>query len=155
MSAALEDIQTLLVRCGYHLRQQHFYQPLKRKRRSRPAGSGTLPRRGRPKGAANWAGRQLALGLAEIWRTHTGRTPTRRIYWSNGLGYGPYHDFVKMIHALLPHRLQRTWMGQVVSVDYLVRIGIDEFKDATESTSEARQRGLLEEHRWSGALPET
>jgi hypothetical protein len=155
VEAAVEEIQTLLVRCGYHLRYQRSERLLQRKRRStrsnRAPGSATPPRRGRPKGSANWAARQLALGLADIWHTHIGRTPTRRIYWSNGLGYGPYHRFVALIHGLLPSPLQRTWMGDVVTVDYMVRIGIEEFKATDASPSSSRDRGLIEQHRWDGS----
>jgi len=150
LSAALEDIQTLLDRCGYHVRFQHFEAKL----RSNATALRTLKptalekRRGRPKGSANWAERQFALGLAEIWRAHSGRRPTRRHNAFTGRDYGPYHAFVERVRGLLPGSVQRTRKSHVPSVDYLVRVGIEELKQATRSSDEARQRGLIEEHRW-------
>jgi hypothetical protein len=143
ITAALEDIQTLLWRCGYHLRFLRTEQVMKRKQRSRRA-----KRRGRPVGSANWASRQFALGLAEIWRSHTGRPPTRRHDPHSGSDHGPYHEFVGLVRNLLPSSLRRTRKGHAPSVDYLVRTGIGEFQDAQKSENEARRRGLIEEHRW-------
>ena len=150
LSAALEDIQILLDRCGYHLRFQHFEAKLRStsgiSRAPLPA-SGTK-RRGRPKGSANWAERQLALGLADIWRAHSGRRPTRHHDGTLGRDGGPFHAFVELIRRMLPVPLQRTRKSHAPSVDYLVRVGIEELKQATRSSDEARRRGLIEEHRW-------
>ena len=153
LSAALEDIQTLLDRCGYHLRFQHVEAKLKSERKIRrvPRPMVAERGRGRPKGSANWADRQFALGLAEIWRAHSGRRPTRHHDWLTGRDGGPFHAFVKLIRHLLPAPLQRTRKAHAPSVDYLVRIGIEELKEATASSLESRRRGLIEEHRWLGS----
>lgn len=153
LSAALEDIQTLLNRCGYHLRFQHVEAKLKSERKTRrvPRAMVTQRGRGRPKGSANWADRQFALGLAEVWRTHSGRQPTRHHNGITGRDGGPFHAFVELIRRLLPTPFQRTRKSHAPSVDYLVRIGIDELRDATASSLESRRRGLIEEHRWLGS----
>jgi hypothetical protein len=163
LAAALDDIQTLLHRCGYHLRYSAFNRALHvaRRRGSRAArhsGRG----RGRPAGSANWATRQLGLGLATIWAEQCGRAPTRRY---DAVGerpargvprldpkgeHGPFRAFVACVMDAMPRRIKATRKGHVPEVDHLVRTAIEEFKAAKESSDEARRRGLLEDARWAG-----
>ena len=81
--AVLEDIQTLLVRCGYHLellRSERRWERNQAKRAYRHAAlRHARRRRGRPVDGVNLAYHQLGLGLAAIWATHTGRAPTRHV----------------------------------------------------------------------------
>ena len=147
LAAALDDINTLLHRCGYHVAFAHDerLRHLHRRRGSSAVG-GARARRGRPRGSANWASRQLGLGLATIWFELTGKAPTRRFDAIGDIGeHGPYRAFVACVLGMLPRRLRATRKGHVPEVDYLVRVSIDEFKSAQASSDEARQRGLLDE----------
>ena len=146
LAAALDDINTLLHRCGYHIAFAHDerLRHLHRRRGSSAVG-GARARRGRPRGSANWASRQLGLGLATIWFELTGKAPTRHFDAIGGTGeHGPYRAFVACVHGMVPRRLRATRKGHVPEVDYLVRLSIDEFKSAQASPHEARRRGLLE-----------
>jgi len=65
-------------------------------------GSESGPR-GRPPGSANWASRQLGLGLATLWFEQRGSQPTRRFdAYGSGRPHGPYRDFVAMIWRCCP-----------------------------------------------------
>lgn len=155
LSAALRDIQTLLARCGYHVDFARDDRVLHiNKRRGSRLIVGTPARRGRPPGTANWANRQLGLGLATIWFEQMGKKPTRRVdSYGDGTEHGPYREFVALVIAALPKRLLATRKGHVPEVDHLVRVSIDEFKAARGSSDEARRRGLIEEPRWLGTEP--
>ena len=152
-SAALQELQTLLVRCGYHiafaLHERALY--LSRRRRSRDVDRTTgTGRRGRPPGSSNWASQQLGLGLATIWFAYTGRPPTRRVDgYGDGQEYGPYRDFVEGVMAVVPRRLRATRKGCIPQVDHLVRIGVNEFNASQVSPMESLRRGLLDERRWN------
>jgi len=153
VTAALREMQTLLVRCGYHiaftLHERASY--LSRRRRSRGAHrTASTGRRGRPPGSSNWASRQLGLGLANIWFAYTGRPPTRRVDgYGDGREYGPYRDFVEGFMDVVPQRLRATRKGWIPQVDHLVRVGVNEFKAAQVSSEESLRRGLLDERRWN------
>lgn len=156
LHAALEDIQILLRRCGYHLdlaRAERGWSLTKRRggRRVHRA-PGPPARRGRRPGSANWASRQLGLGLAMIWFEQTGRPPTRRFdgYGEQG-EHGPYHAFVLTVVDILPKTLRATRKGHTPAVDHLVRTSITEFNAARASPDEARRRGLLDARLWLGA----
>lgn len=148
LAAALDDIQTLLYRCGYHVAFAHD-QRLQHLCRRRGSRAPVRPHRGRPRSSANWVSRQLGLGLATIWFELTGKAPARRF---DGIGdrgeHGPYRAFVACVLDAVPRRLRATRKGHVPEVDYLVRASIDEFKEARSSPDETRQRGLLDESRW-------
>ena len=153
LAAALDDINTLLHRCGYHIAFAHDERSrhVQRKRGSR-AVPPTRARPGRRRGSANWASRQLGLGLATIWFELTGKPPARRFDAIGDLGeHGPYRAFVACVLDTVPRRLRATRKGHVPEVDYLVRASIDEFKEAQASPDEARRRGLLDEGRWLAA----
>ncbi len=157
LGAALDDLQTLLYRCGYHLdlaRVKRTHTQLARR------GAGTVEpklaarRRGRPAGSANWAQRQLALGLATIWADHAGRAPTRRRdAYGTGDEHGPFRDFVICVLSALPKCLLATRKGHVPKVDYVVRVGIEAFKVARQSDDEAQRRGLLDASTWQSSAP--
>jgi hypothetical protein len=153
IEAALVDLQTLFVRCGYHLGLRRSARQWKQQDAALARRGSLIGRskrgRGRPVGAANWAAGQLGLGLATIWSEHGGRKPTRRFDAIGGSGEcGPYWDFVALILSVLPARSQIKRKGQCPKVDHLVRASIDEFKAAREAPEEYRRRGLLDEHRW-------
>lgn len=147
LNAALEDLHILLDRCGYHIEAAKCDRDawLRRRRSGRSSGAPG----GRPKGSANWATRQLGLGLATIWYEQRGRAPTRRF---DGMGeqgeYGPFHEFVACVIGAIPAEVKATRKGHVPQIDHLVRTAIEEFKAAWASPDEARRRGLLEEARW-------
>lgn len=153
LHAALDDLQTLLHRCGYHLdllrfeRGRHLNRRRNEQRLPHPA-RGPTPRGRRP-GSANWAQRQLGLGLAQIYAEQSGRAPTRRYdSYGDGREHGPFREFVVCVVDAVPKTLRATRKGHVPQVDYLVRAGIDEFKAAQRSGDEARRRGLLNEDDW-------
>lgn len=152
LEALLQDIQTLLYRCGYHVRLTHLQRhskvalPVARSQDT----NAILPRRGRPPGTANWASHQLALGLAMTWFEYTGRVPVRRVDgYHGGREHGPYYDFVTAILSGLPRVLRATRKGHVPAIDHVVRQGIDAFKIARAHPDEARQRGLLDPACWA------
>jgi hypothetical protein len=152
IDAALEDLETLLVRCGYHWRYtlQQRAEYLARRRGSRTSSRSSERRRGRPRGSANWASRQLALGLAMIWAEQRGGAPTRRVDgYGDFVESGPYRDFVACVLEALPDRARPKRKGHLPSVDYFVRKSIEEFHDARGSADEARRRGLLAEELWN------
>jgi len=152
LDAALDDIATLLHRCGYHLRYSLAERAahLARKRRSRSTCRSTAQRKGRKAGSANWAARQLGLGLATIWFEQCGAAPTRRIdAYGSGKPHGPYRDFVATIWALLPERARPQRKGHVPDVDHFVRVSIEAFNDARASADESQRRGLLPEATWN------
>jgi len=156
--AALYDLQTLLVRCGYHLdllrverRWRKQDAKLARRLRTMPAKRG----RGRPKDAVNFAFHQLGLGLATIWADFTGRRPGRRVYAierrgeSNPRGEcGPFWDFVALVLRVLPAPLQMKRKGHRPRIDHFVRASVEAFKAAGAAPEEYRRRGLLDERRW-------
>jgi len=146
--AALGAIQTLLQRCGYHLAfaRAEREHPLPRRRGS---GAESGPQ-GRPPGSANWASRQLGLGLATLWFEQRGSQPTRRFdAYGSGRPHGPYRDFVAMIWALLPALARQQRKGHVPDVDHFVRLSIDAFRKAQASGAESQRRGLLPESTWN------
>ena len=152
-TAALQELQTLLVRCGYHIAFALHERALYRRRRRRSGGvdrtTGT-GRRGRPPGSSNWASRQLGLGLATIWFAYTGRPPTRRVDgYGDGQEYGPYRDFVGGVMGVVPRRLRATRKGCSPQVDHLVRIGVNEVNASQVSPMESLRRGLLDGRRWN------
>lgn len=156
VTAALQDLETLLVRCGYHvafaLHDRASLLSQRRGSRREPSPSISTRPRGRPPGSANWATRQLGLGLATIWAEYTGTKPTRRFDGYGDAGArGPYRDFVNCVLSALPKRLRPKRKGHIPDVDHLVRLSIQEHKDAQLAGNEARRRGLLEEHRWIGS----
>lgn len=154
IDAALADIATLLYRCGYHVRYSLAERAARiaRKRRSRSARGSTAQRRGRKPGSANWAARQLGLGLATIWFEQRRTAPTRRVdAYGTGKPHGPYRDFVATIWTLLPERARPRRKGHVPDVDHFVRMSIDAFHEAQASADESQRRGLLPEATWAGA----
>ena len=156
LAAALDDIHTLLYRCGYHVDAAHQDRTrhINKRRKSRSIVSAPA-RRGRPSGSANWASRQLGLGLATIWSEQTGTPPTRRVdAYGDGREHGPYRTFVACVLDALPRRLRATRKGNVPEIDHLVRVSIEEFKAARASSDKLRQTGLLEERRWIGTRDE-
>ena len=172
LNAALEDLQVLLTRCRYHLGFALLQRAEYRRRKQRRArldspGPLAAKRRGRRPGSANWAQRQLGLGLAQIWFDHTGRRPTRRHDgYGTGAEHGPFHTFVSYVLSALRRSLRATRKGHVPTVDYLVRMGIDDFNDVQRApaaefgdplyaSDEAQRRGIIDERRWlrAAALP--
>lgn len=159
VTAALQELETLLVRCGYHVAlarhdRASFLSKRRRSRRSPPTSIGAA-RRGRPPGSSNWANRQLGLGLATIWFQFTGQRATRRVdSYGDGREYGPYRNFVECVVSALPRRLRATRKGHVPEVDHLVRVSLTELEEAKVAPEESRRRGLLDEGRWNrGAGP--
>ncbi len=148
--AALEDLQLLVDRCGYHFRGAFIAQMRKQERAKHRVSAGLTParRRGRPKGSANIAARQFGLGLAQIWQEHGGQRPTRRVHWGSGRHYGPYRDFVELIVTGLADAPWLRRNGELHEVDYLLRDSVAEFKAAQQAPEEYRRRGLIDEHRW-------
>ena len=148
----LEDLATLLTRCALHLKHQlvtrhdvHSWQ-LRKLRAIRGAG-----RRGRPAGTADFAARQLGLGLALVWWEQTGRRPTRTYSSILGIEKGAYRGFVQLIVDALPRRVLRKHNGRWLDIDYLVRTSIADCTEARGSSEESRRRGLLDERHWLGA----
>jgi hypothetical protein len=152
LAAALDDIQTLLYRCGYHIDSSHQDRTRRiNQRRDSRSVVGAPGRRGRPAGSVNWASRQLGLGLATIWSEQTGNAPTRRVDgYGDGREHGPYREFVACVLSALPRPLRATRKGHVPEVDYLVRVSIQDFKVAHGSSNNARSHGLIDEQRWLG-----
>ena len=153
IEAALFDLQTLLVRCGYHLGLRRSARRWKKQDAALARRGSLIGRsqrgRGRPVGAANWAVGQLGLGLAMFWEEYVLRKPTRRFDAIGNKGeYGPYREFVALIVSVLPGRLQIKRKGQVPKIDHFVRTSIDEFKVARQAPEEYRRRALVDEQRW-------
>jgi hypothetical protein len=150
--AVLDELRTLLVRCGYHVRWKHAQRAWKRQRSALPfnrfTNGGPNPARGRPRGSEDLALRQLGLGLAQLWLDLTGRQPGRRYSWATKREYGPYREFVQRVVDLPPRSLRVRRKGAVPSVDFLVRASIDELRAAQNAPEEYRRRGLIDEGRW-------
>jgi hypothetical protein len=155
INAALEELETLFYRCGYHLASSTFGRRESASQRARTRPVATTRRVGRPVGSANWANRQLGLGLATIWAEQTGLRPARRFNPTEASEYGPYRDFVACVVNGLPRRLLATRKGAVPAVEHLVRISIEEWKSAQASADKVRRQGLLDESRWAGLSPST
>ena len=149
LGAALEDIATLLARCLLHLRNQlasrrevGTWQARKLRATHGPA------KRGRPSGAADFAARQLGLGLATLWCEHTGRRPTRTYSPVLGLEKGAYRRFVQLIVDTLPGTVLRKQNGRWLDIDYIVRQSAVDFDQARRSREEYQRRGLIDEIPW-------
>jgi len=82
-------------------------------------------KRGRPSNTASLADRQLGLGLATVWRDHTGQLPTRR--HRHGEEYGPFHAFVGLILNGPGCCFKSERVGTEKQVDHLMRLGVAEF----------------------------
>ena len=145
LGAALEDIATLLARCLLHLRNQLASRREVRTWQARKLRATHGPaKRGRPPGAADFAARQLGLGLATLWCEHTGRRPTRT--YSPVLGL--YRRFVQLIVDTLPGTVLRKQNGRWLDIDYIVRQSAADFDKARRSREEYRRRGLIDEIPW-------
>ncbi len=86
------------------------------------------PKRGRPHASDSIARQHFAFGLARVFASAKGQ-PTRR-YRSNVTDagkreYGPFKDFVAFVIGRVPPRFLRRRAGLPVSVDELVRTGIE------------------------------
>lgn len=151
-AAAIDEVQTLLIRCGYHVRaarDQRRWQAQRVAVTRQDRLAPTKRRRGRPVGSANWAQRQLALGLATIWADHGGKRPTRRFDAIGERGaYGPYREFVIAVLDMVPRALRITRKGGIPDVEWLVRDGINAYHETMASSDEARRRGLLAASDW-------
>jgi len=150
LRSLLEDVETLIFRCGLHhrsalLRNAWRNRRATRRRRAVEAGG---HKAGRPAGAANFAAQQYGLGLAMIWFEYTGRPPSR--YASKAL-HGGYPRFVERLVDTAPPRL-RAADGPPPSVEYLVRTSIALFRAARRAPEEYRRRGLLDEQEWLDRL---
>jgi len=149
LGIVLEDIGTLLARCVLHLKNQLATRREVRSWQARKLratrGSAT---RGRPPGAADFAARQLGLGLGMLWYEHTGRRPTRTYSDFLGLEKGDYRAFVKLIVDSLPLRVVRKKNGRLRDIDYIVRQSTADFDKALRSREEYQRRGLIDEIPW-------
>jgi len=156
--AALEDIQTLLIRCGYHLhllRTERLWKRRDGKRAYRDPHLHHLKRqRGRPVDGVNLAYHQLGLGLAEIWFTYTGRRPGRCF---DSIGDkrdgGPLLGICRPRSGVLPTRLRMKRKGHLPRNDTFVRASIEAFKASRNAEEEHRRRGLIDEQRWLDGHP--
>jgi len=153
MNAILEHIQTLLVRCGYHLqllRRERQWKTREAKRAYRhPRLREPRRRRGRPTDGVNLAYHQLGLGLAAIWAAYSGRRLTRRFDTVSERDCGPFWQFVELVLGVFPARLRIRRKGHLPRIDAFVRASIGESKVASEAAQEYRRRGLIDENRWS------
>jgi hypothetical protein len=150
--AVTEDVQTLLLRCLYHLRRERVVHEERRRqaaaRRRAARSEATRPARGRPPGSAKLAALQLEQGVAQIWFEFTGRWPTRRFDAWNGREYGPFHEFLQAVRDILPRSIFVRSKGNVPKVDFAVRRAIAELHEAQAAPDEYRHRGLIDEKTW-------
>ncbi len=154
--AALEAIQILIDRCGYHWRSALSRRAMKDRRAVRQRKATQYPerRRGRPLGAHNFAARQFGLGLAMIWWEHTGRPPSRHEARPDS-ARGSYLEFVELVTAAVPPVRRKSSSAAVPESEYLARISIQDFRAAQNAPEEYRRRGLIDERLWlSRPLPD-
>jgi hypothetical protein len=149
IKAAFAEIAVLLARIGYHWRGALARKAQRNQRVVRRSRSSMQPamKRGRPRGAQNFAARQLGLGLAVIWSEHTGRPPSR---YEPGLESRrpSYMEFVAAIAAAVPLLFRKSTASELPSVEYLVRTSSRDFQAALAAPDEYRRRGLIDEHLW-------
>ena len=139
----------MCIRDSYHVAFTSEERATHLQRRRRSSCSGRA-RRGRPPGSANWASRQLGLGLATIWFELSGAAPARRFDGYGDRGeHGPYREFVACIWEALPERARPKRKGHVPAVDHFVRTSIEAFHEAQASADESQRRGLLPEATWN------
>jgi hypothetical protein len=151
IDAVLADLQTLVYRCLLHVRLATVHRKEIRGRGVRGKRARTTaaaPRKGRRRGAANFAARQLGLGLAFIWSEQTGRRPARVYDGALEIGRGDYRAFVQLVVDALPERLVRKHNGRLLEVDYMVRVSTRDFDAARMAPEDYRRRGLIEEGPW-------
>jgi hypothetical protein len=92
------------------------------------------PQKGRPVGTKDFASKELASGLADIYERFSGKPVTRRLLVDRSKvsdshrEYGPFKDFVDEILAVVPPKLRRTRKGALRSSDYFVRIAVESRK---------------------------
>jgi hypothetical protein len=150
VDAALDDIQTLIYRCGYLLDFTHAESAWKRgqkvQRRLARGRGASVPRRaaGRPRGAVDSSAAQLGLGLATIFAQHTRLNPGRRWDLMNDCEYGPYYRFVQLVVDALP-MVEWRQKRAVPNVSYLVRQSSRKHRQVQQMGTEAEHRGLLTE----------
>ena len=114
-------------------------------------------KRGRSPGTASLAMRQLALGLADIWKQQALTFPSRKVLkrmLQNGEDVseerGSYNHFVNDVFEVAPSSLRKPRKGKVATANYIARLGIAELKKREQDGSEAALRGLLPESLWLG-----
>ena len=114
-------------------------------------------KRGRSPGTASLAMRQLALGLAHIWKQQALKFPSRKVLkrmLQNGEDVseerGSYNHFVNAVCEIAPSSLRKPRKGKVATANYIARLGIAELKKREQDGSEAALRGLLPESLWLG-----
>jgi len=150
--AALEDIQVLLVRCGFHLhllRTERKWKRLESRRAARVSGLASPRPRGRPADAVNFAYHQLGLGLAVIWFTFTGRRlPVGRDAMIERDDVAHFRAFVETVLAILPARLHMRRKGHVADIETFLRSVREAARDALDVPETHRRLGLLDERRW-------
>lgn len=147
--AVLQEIETLLVRVGYHWRSalaRRARMNRRSERRSR-ALQPTPKKRGRPANAQNFAARQLGLGLALIWNEQTRRPPSRYEPTSK-VPRRSYMAFVAAIAGTVPMLFRKTIPSVPPDVEYLVRTSIRDYRAAMAAPEEYRRRGLIDEQLW-------
>ena len=114
-------------------------------------------KRGRSPGTISLAMRQLALGLAHIWKQQALKSPSRKVLkrrLQNGEDVseerGSYNHFVNAVCEFAPSSLRKPRKGKVATANYIARLGIAELKKREQDGSEAALRGLLPESLWLG-----
>ena len=114
-------------------------------------------KRGRSPGTISLAMRQLALGLAHIWKQQALKSPSRKVLkrmLQNGEDVseerGSYNHFVNDVFEVAPSSLRKPRKGKVPTANYIARLGIAELKKREQDGSEAALRGLLPESLWLG-----
>ena len=105
-------------------------------------------KRGRPADTGSLAFRQLALGLATVWRDHTGKIPTRSYSQAKGGEFGPFRDFVELVAMVIPAFIGALPQAPAPQVDHLVRTAIAEFHAAARLRDPNRLRGHIDEAAW-------
>lgn len=157
IDAVLDDVLTLLWRCGSHQRLQARQRTVRQPPMlGNPVGPASVAvRRGRTKGAVNFAARQLGLGLAVIWAEQTGRRPTRGVGTEAGRVQGAYFRFVKAVLAVIPRRLLTKRKGQVPGLDAFIRQSIADYQACLTHPEENRRRGLIDDSLWYDPLRDT
>ncbi len=154
--AVLEDVQVLLVRCGFHLHLMRTERTLLRRearRAARDPRRASLRRgRGRPADGVNFAYHQLGLGLAVIWSAFTGRRlPIGRDSLRERGRVARFRSFVEEVLTAIPACLWVRRKGHVPSIDTFIRASREAAKEALDTPQVYRRMGLLDERRW---LPE-
>ena len=148
-AAVLEDLKTLVDRCGYHQDSANEQRAMINRRavRNSRAAHGQARRCGRPRGARNFAGRQFGLGLATIWSELTGCPPSRYEPGRDS-ARGCYVEFVELVAEAVPAPARRKSSSTEAGTDYLVRTSIMDFRAARNAPEEYRRRGLIDEGLW-------